>query len=151
MGLRPKYDEHDTAIRKAKIGLLRDAVTSHVDYIGKAAKAHGVDRHFFGLSMLVKDGEDAPALYSHPLFVRSKRWRVSTSHLTHKKFENWGYGEVVPDGVGLAYAIKADNCVFNITALRENQWTEPLSHYLEEALIEMQQMLELDQALASKL
>jgi len=151
MGLRPKYDEHDTAIRTAKIGLLRDAVTSHVEYIGDAAKANGVDRHFLGLSMLVEDGEEAPTLYSHPLFVRSKRWRVSTSHLTHKKFENWGYGEVVPDGVGLAYAIKADNCVFNITALRANRWTEPLSHYLEEALNEMQQMIEIDQAMSSKL
>jgi carnitine O-acetyltransferase len=151
MGLRPKYDEHDTAIRTAKIGLLRDAVTSHVAYIGKAAAAHGVDRHFLGLSMLVEEGEDAPALYSHPLFIRSKRWRVSTSHLTHKRFENWGYGEVVPDGVGLAYAIKANNCVFNITSLKENRWAEPLSHYLEEALNEMQQMIEIDQASTSKL
>lgn len=151
MGMRPKYDEHDSAIRTAKIGLLRDAVTNHVAYIGKAAAAHGVDRHFLGLSMLVANGENAPTLYSHPLFVRSKRWRVSTSHLTHKKFENWGYGEVVPDGVGLAYAIKADSCVFNITALRKNNWTEPLSHYLEEALIEMQQMIEIDKASTSKL
>ena len=151
MGLRPKYDEHDTAVRKQKLDLLRAAVSSHVEYIGKAAAAHGVDRHFLGLSMLVQDDEVAPVLYSHPLFIRSKRWRVSTSHLTHKKFENWGYGEVVPDGVGLAYAIKADSCVFNITALRENQWTEPLSYYLEEALIEMQQMIEIDQATASKL
>jgi carnitine O-acetyltransferase len=151
MGLSPKYDEHDTAIRTAKLGLLRDAVETHVNYIGDAAKAHGVDRHFLGLSMLVGDGEEAPTLYSHPLFIRSKRWRVSTSHLTHKKFENWGYGEVVPDGVGLAYAIKADNCVFNIVALRKHQWTEPLSHYLEEALNEMQQMIEIDQAMSSKL
>ena len=44
MGPQPKYDEHDTAIRTAKIGLLRDAVTSHVAYIGKAAAAQGVDR-----------------------------------------------------------------------------------------------------------
>lgn len=145
MGLRPKYDEHDTSIRKHKLGLLKAAVASHVEYIGNAAAAHGVDRHFLGLSMLVKDDEVAPALYSHPLFIRSKRWRVSTSHLTHNKFENWGYGEVVSDGVGLAYAIKADSCVFNITALHENQWTEALSHYLEEALCEMQQMIEIDQ------
>jgi carnitine O-acetyltransferase len=71
--------------------------------------------------------------------------------LTHKRFENWGYGEVVPDGVGLAYAIKANNCVFNITSLKENRWAEPLSHYLEEALNEMQQMIEIDQASTSKL
>lgn len=151
MGLRAKYDEHDATIRKEKLALLREAVTSHVTYIGKAAKAMGVDRHFLGLSMLVRDGEVAPALYSHPLFIRSKRWRVSTSHLTHPKFDNWGYGEVVPDGVGLSYAIKAENCVFNVTALRENNYTHPLCHYLEEALLEMRSMIELDVGMTSKL
>jgi carnitine O-acetyltransferase len=151
MGLRPKYDEHNAAIRKEKLDLLREAVASHVKYIGKAAKAMGVDRHFLGLSMLVKDGEVAPALYSHPLFIRSKRWRVSTSHLTHPKFDNWGYGEVVPDGVGLSYAIKPENCVFNVTALRENNYTEPLCHFLEEALLEMRSMIELDEDMTSKL
>lgn len=145
MGLSPKYDEHDETIRKEKLALLQEAVSTHVQYIGKAAKAMGVDRHFLGLSMLVEENETPPALYSHPLFIRSKRWRVSTSHLTHPKFDNWGYGEVVPDGVGLSYAIKADSCVFNVTALDENNYTEPLGYYLEEALLEMRSMIEMDQ------
>lgn len=105
MGLRPLHDEHKDEVRKKKLQLLKNAVDAHVKYTGWAAKAQGVDRHFFGLSMLVKDGEKAPDLYSDPVFIRSKRWRVSTSHLTHPKFDGWGYGEVVPDGVGLAYSI----------------------------------------------
>jgi carnitine O-acetyltransferase len=92
MGMRPKIDEVDAPIRKEKLRLLQDAVNAHVKYIGLAAKAQGVDRHFMGLSMLVQDGESAPDLYSDPVFARSKRWRVSTSHLTHPKFDNWGYG-----------------------------------------------------------
>jgi carnitine O-acetyltransferase len=151
MGVRPKHDENDESIRSKKLELLHNAVTSHVKYIGNAAKAMGVDRHFFGLSMMVADGENVPSLYSHPLFVRSKRWRVSTSHLTHPKFDNWGYGEVYPDGVGLSYAIKADSCVFSITALKENGWTDRLSHLLEEALMEMRTLNDLNKPLVSKL
>lgn len=151
MSLRPKHDEHIAGERKEKLALLRDAVHNHMKYIATAAKAKGVDRHFFGLSMELKDGEAAPAIYSHPLFVRSKRWRVSTSHLSHPKFDNWGFGEVVPDGVGLAYAIQPECCVFNITALAKNRYTERLSHHLEEALLEMYSLIEMDMEPISKL
>jgi carnitine O-acetyltransferase len=151
MGPRPKRDEHEETMRTKKLALLRDAADAHVEYIGKAAKGEGVDRHFFGLQMVNDGQEQAPALFTDPVFQRSKRWRVSTSHLTHPKFENWGYGEVVPDGVGLAYAIKADCCIFNITALKEHQWTDRLSHLLEEALLEMRDLVEADTPPRSKL
>eukprot|EP00561_Arcocellulus_cornucervis_P002187 CAMPEP_0185827164 /NCGR_PEP_ID=MMETSP1322-20130828/31915_1 /TAXON_ID=265543 /ORGANISM="Minutocellus polymorphus, Strain RCC2270" /LENGTH=703 /DNA_ID=CAMNT_0028524895 /DNA_START=96 /DNA_END=2207 /DNA_ORIENTATION=- len=151
MGPRPKHDESDEVARKEKLDLLRDAVGSHVKYITEAAKGKGVDRHFLGLSMMVEDGEEAPALYAHPVFARAKTWRVSTSHLTHKNFDNWGFGEVVSNGVGVGYAVKADCCVFNITARKEHQWTERLSHLLEEALLEMQILVEMDKAPSSRL
>ena len=151
LGLVPAMDEHEAATRKEKLRLLTDAVNAHVKYIGQAAQARGVDRHFLGLSMLVRDGETAPDLYSDPVFQRSKRWRVSTSHLTHPKFDNWGYGQVVPDGVGLAYSIHARHCIFNITARKETGWTDKLSQLLEEALLEMRALIEMDQPPASKL
>lgn len=151
MGLTPKRDENDPEARKVKINLLGEAVKAHVKYIVAAGKGKGVDRHFLGMSMLVADNEEAPDLYSHPLFIRSKTWRVSTSHLTHPKFENWGFGEVVPDGVGVGYGVKSDCCIFNITARKEHDWTERLCHLLEEALLEMQLLNELDKSLSSKL
>jgi len=151
MGMYPNFFEKDRTVREEKVNLLRAAVDSHVQYIGNAAKAMGVDRHFFGLSMLVQDGEEAPDLYSHPLFIRSKRWRVSTSNLTHPKFENWGYGEVFPDGVGLAYSVKSDACYFNVTALKHHQWTDRLCHHLEEALLEMQALVVVDSPIRSRL
>lgn len=151
MGLRPKHDENDKASRSEKLSLLHSAVTSHVKYIGNAAKGMGVDRHLLGLSMLVEEGEIAPVLNSHPLHIRAKTWRVSTSHLTHPKFENWGFGEVVPNGVGVAYGIKADSCIFNIAARKEHCWTDRLSHLLEEALLEMRLLNEMDKPLVSKL
>jgi hypothetical protein len=57
----------------------------------------------------------------------------------------------VPDGVGIAYAILPRSCVFNITALRETGWPLKLSELMEEALLEMQQLIEMDKAPASKL
>jgi carnitine O-acetyltransferase len=146
MGLSPQYDEDNAEIRREKLRLFREAVDAHVVYIGNAAKAHGVDRHFLGLSMLVKEGESAPDLYADPVFARSKRWRVSTSHLTHPQFDNWGYGEVVPDGVGLAYSVHPRHCLFNVAALKETGWSDKLCRLLEEALLEMRQVIELEQA-----
>lgn len=149
-GLRPLLDENDPAARKEKIRLLQEAVSAHVQYIGLAAKAQGVDRHFFGLSMLVGDNETAPDLYNDPVFQRSKRWRVSTSHLTHRKLVGWGYGQVVPDGVGLAYSIHPRHCIFNITALKHTGWTDQLSHLLEEALLEMRTVVETERLTSSQ-
>jgi len=151
MGLRPKHDEMDASKRSEKIELLREAVSSHAKYINSAAKAMGVDRHLLGLALSVKDGETAPPLFSHPLLARSKKWRVSTSHLTHPRFDNWGYGEVVSDGVGLAYSIHPSHCMFCVTALKEHDWPERLTHLLEEALLEMQALNDLDKAPSSKL
>lgn len=137
-------DEHDETARKNKLRLLQDAVTAHVKYLAAAGQATGVDRHFLGLSMLVEPGEVAPDLYDDPVFQRSKRWRVSTSHLTHPRITNWGYGEVVPDGVGLAYSIHPRHCVFNCTALAEHEWTDKLCKLLEESLLEMRTLVEMD-------
>jgi len=151
MGLRPQQDEHDEKVRSKKLTLLRNAVMSHVEYMKNAGQGMGVDRHLLGLSMLIHEGEKSPELYSNPLFIRSKRWRVSTSHLSHPKFDNWGFGEVVPDGVGIGYGIKPDSCIFNITARREHDWTDRLNHLLEEALIEMRLLNDLEKPPSSKL
>ncbi len=152
MGLRPKRDEMDASKRAEKLDLLKEAVATHTNYIGLAAKAMGVDRHLLGLLLSAKEGETIPSLFSHPLYARSKTWRVSTSHLTHPRFDSWGYGEVTPEGVGLAYSIHPNNCMFCITALREKGgWPERLSFLLEEALLEMQTLNDLDKQPTSKL
>jgi carnitine O-acetyltransferase len=151
MGLRPKGDEGNPRILQEKITLLRNATKEHGRYAGLASQGRGVDRHFFGLVLLGKDGETAPALYSNPVFQRAKRWRASTSQLTHPRFALWGYGEVVPDGVGLAYSVLPRSCVFNITALKAQGWTDKLADLLEEALLEMGGLAEMNKLPSSKL
>jgi carnitine O-acetyltransferase len=136
MGMLAIFQDNAASVDKKKI-LLKNAVNSHVKYIGGAAKGKGVDRHFFGMAMLADEKDKIPDLYSDPVFIRSKTWKVSTSHLTHENIENWGFGEVVPDGLGVAYAVKSDSCIFNISARKEHGWTEKFGHLLEEALLEM--------------
>ena len=130
MGLRPLQESDVIEVKKL---LLREAAKSHVEYISNAARALGVDRHFLGLAMLVGEGENAPALFSDDLFLRSKRWVVSTSTLPVVP----GFGPVVEDGVGVAYDIQANSCIFTITCRRERKYSEALAHQLEAALLEM--------------
>lgn len=140
MGLRPKFDESIPVVRREKLELLRRAATAHARYTSLAAKAFGVDRHFFGLAMMAKQFDEVPVLFSDPVFLRSKKWRSSTSQLSHPRFNLWGYGEVVEDGVGLAYSIQPESCVFCITARASTAWTDKLSELLEEALLEMRRL-----------
>lgn len=136
-GMKAKFNDDIISMHEKK-EKLTNAVQAHVKYIGKAAKGKGVDRHLLGMSMLTDATEKVPDLYNDPLYIRSKTWRVSTSHLTHPRFENWGFGEVVPDGVGVAYGIKNESIIFNITARKCSHFTERMCHLLEEALLEMQ-------------
>ena len=101
-----------------------------------------------GLALVVQEGEELPALLSHPLYARSKTWRVSTSTLPGM---SPGFGPVCDTGVGIGYDIKADSCIFSVSSMRHHGWTEPLCHYLEEALLEMKQLVEIDGMLRSKL
>ena len=147
MGLQPGYDDHIPGVRRKKLELFHQAALSHVDYIRKAAQAQGVDRHFFGLSVLVESNEEAPSLFSNPLFIRSKRWRVSSSTLPNMP----GFGEVFDDGVGIAYEIKPRCCMFTVTCRSENDWADRLCHLLEEVLLETRLLVELETPPRSKL
>lgn len=144
-GVKPVFDEHDASARKEKLQALDKACRAHVNYLRMAGNGQGVDRHFFGLSCLVEANETLPDLFQDPVFQRSKRWRVSTSHLTHPKFETWGYGPVVSDGVGLAYSVHPRHCVFTVTARKEHDWTEKLCSLLEETLVELRTTIEVEE------
>lgn len=122
-----------------KRALLATATAAHVQYMKRAAQSCGVDRHLLGLRLLVRAGEHAPFL-DDPVMARSRYWLVSTSHLTNELFDGWGWGEVVPEGLGIAYSIKNQSVQFNIACRRQasGRWAPRMGHLLEEALVEMQ-------------
>ncbi len=63
MGLRPKQGK----------ALLQEAMASYAKYIDAAAKTMRVGCNFLGLALSLKDGEDAPFLFSHLVSQRDVR------------------------------------------------------------------------------
>ncbi|KAI0056558.1 acyltransferase ChoActase/COT/CPT [Artomyces pyxidatus] len=126
-------DEHRAA-------LFRRAIARHSQYGAWAADGQGVDRHLFGLKKMLKEGEPLPDIYADEAFSRTSHWELSTSQLSSKFLDGWGYGEVVSDGYGLSYSIGDDYIRWTITSLKLE--TEKLKRYLEEAAQETRQMME---------
>ncbi|KAJ7017717.1 acyltransferase ChoActase/COT/CPT [Mycena alexandri] len=101
--------------------LFNAAVEKHGALARTAGMGQGVDRHLFGLKKLLVPGEMPPALFSDPLFIRSSNWVLSTSAVFSKHFPVYGWGEVVPDGFGVAYMTGYDDRLqYTITSRRES-------------------------------
>jgi carnitine O-acetyltransferase len=119
---------------------LRAAAGRHGQYSAWAADAQGVDRHLFGLKMLVKEGEEVPALFKDPVFAKSSHWSMSTSNLGSKFLDGWGYGEVVSDGYGMSYAVHDDKLCWGITTM--NGDSKAMAAELAKAATDMRAMME---------
>lgn len=70
------------------------AALKHLQLARNGGNAQGVDRHLFGLKMLVMKGEEMPSLFLDPLVARSSYWVLSTSAINAKHFVVYGWGEV---------------------------------------------------------
>lgn len=114
------------------------ACKQHLSYAKAAADGHGVDRHLFGLKKLLKEGEELPDLYKDPMFGESGTWRMSTSNVTSESFDAWGFGEVVPDGFGCAYAIKGESLTFSFTSRKLG--ASHLRHYVQQSALDLRDM-----------
>ncbi|KAJ7784367.1 acyltransferase ChoActase/COT/CPT [Mycena metata] len=123
-----------------RVALFRKAVTRHLQYAAWAADGQGVDRHLFGLKKMLKEGEEVPALYLDGAFAKTNHWELSTSQLSSPYLDGWGYGEVVPDGYGLAYAIGDRYIRWTITSTRGD--AAALRHYLAEAATELRDVMD---------
>ena len=107
-----KHMEAQDSTPKQRLEAFRKAAAAHIKYAGWAADGQGVDRHFFGLKKVMKQGEELPAIFNDPAFAASSHWTLSTSQLSSEFFDGWGYGQVVGDGFGLAVSAKLPPSVF---------------------------------------
>ncbi|KAF8311452.1 carnitine acetyl transferase [Clavulina sp. PMI_390] len=106
--------------KKQAVELFGNAIKAHGAYAKAAGNGLGVDRHMFGLRKMIRPGEEAPALFSDPLFNRSSYWVLSTSAIQHPNFDVYGWGEVVPDGYGIPYTAGQDDYLqFTLTSRKE--------------------------------
>eukprot|EP00906_Rhabdomonas_costata_P011200 RCo015856 len=123
--------------KKVSYDLFMKAIAAHSDYIKKASAGKGVDRLFLGLKLCLKPGESDP-LFDDPVFVRSKNWLISTSHLAHELVDGWGFAETDPEGVGVGYSVKDQMMQFTVTCPHKARgWSLNLVEYLDQALLEM--------------
>jgi carnitine O-acetyltransferase len=141
----------DAAARAEVRELLAQACAAHVEYARAAKAGHGVDRHLLGLKVMAlqKRAETGgafpmPALFEHPAFEASRRWRLSTSNCGDDSTALFGFGPVVSDGFGIGYVIGTHASTFNITAWRGNEpGTDPVvfGQSLREAMHDMKTLM----------
>jgi len=99
--------------RSKRKALFREAARKHVETAKAAGSAQGIDRHILGLKKLMKKNEvGTVALFDDPVVKRSQHWVLSTSAIFSGIFEAYGWGEVVPDGFGVAYMTGFDGVFF---------------------------------------
>ncbi|KAI8327593.1 acyltransferase ChoActase/COT/CPT [Chlamydoabsidia padenii] len=102
-----------------KIARFRAALKAQGAYMGQATNAHGVDRHLFGLKNSLRPGESKPSLFTIPSFANCSHWYLSTSQLASEYFDGYGWGQVVPDGFGIAYMVNNNVLQFNIASVKD--------------------------------
>ncbi|KIY51868.1 acyltransferase ChoActase/COT/CPT [Fistulina hepatica ATCC 64428] len=97
--------------------LFAHAAQVHLATASRAARGQGVDRHLLGLKKCLRQGEDVPAMFGDPLYQRACTWVLSTSAIFSPHFSVYGWGEVVPNGFGVAYVTGFDDkLVYTITS-----------------------------------
>ncbi|CAH7667076.1 carnitine palmitoyltransferase II [Phakopsora pachyrhizi] len=128
---------------KVKLEKFREAEKAHLRYAKWASDGQGVDRHLLGLKLCLKPGEELPNLFKDPIFNQSNHWILSTSTLPSEHFNGLGYGAVVPDGFGLAYAVNEESVRYTIVTTTGNG--KKFKQSLEDASDEIFEMMKVNQ------
>lgn len=118
--------------------LLREASVAHSATVALAKAGQGVDRHLYALQCVAtKAGLPMPALFSDPNYRKPLRNVLSTSGLSSKWIAMFGFGPVVPEGLGLAYGIHGDSIQVTISdfkstcAVSASAYKDRLAYNLE--------------------
>lgn len=120
--------------------LFQAAVKKHVKLAKEAGNGLGIDRHLLGLKLLHPKTEPVPELFNDDVLKRSSNWVLSTSAIFSKHFGPYGWGEVVPDGFGVAYMTGFDNYLQYTVTSRKDMPNAAFCKELERAASDLFQL-----------
>ncbi|KAJ2226358.1 Carnitine O-acetyltransferase mitochondrial [Coemansia sp. RSA 1286] len=136
---RMMVDNPETTSLHTKSELLKQAIINQSQFTAQCAKGAGIDRHLLGLEYALLSDEAKPEIFSDPVFLASRHWKLSTSQISDPILGAYGWGEVVDDGFGVAYRIENNSLHFNVVSQRLG--SKRLCRYLSDALMDMRFLL----------
>ncbi|KZW01215.1 carnitine acetyl transferase [Exidia glandulosa HHB12029] len=101
--------DDNSATAEKRRELFAQALKRHGADAREAGAGRGVDRHMLGLRLRVKHDDGEVPLFEDALFKRGSNWVLSTSAIFSPHFPVYGWGEVVPNGFGVAYMTGYDD------------------------------------------
>ncbi|KAJ1672527.1 Carnitine O-acetyltransferase mitochondrial, partial [Spiromyces aspiralis] len=119
--------------------LFRKAVAAQSAYTAACARGQGIDRHLLGLRLSLKADDETPELFLDTAFKKSQHWVLSTSQISDPTLDVYGWGEVVPEGFGVAYSINDHSIHFGISS--RNRGSRALADAIHQALLDSYEIL----------
>jgi carnitine O-acetyltransferase len=118
---------------------LRHATQVHSQYVKECARGKGVDRHLFALKCIAeKNGLPVPAFFQQEPWKMLNHTILSTSNCGNPSLRLFGFGPVVPDGLGIGYIIKDHGIQYSVSS--KHRQTKRYVHTLDCILKEMGQL-----------
>lgn len=123
-----------------KLAALRKATMEHSRLVKESASGHGVDRHLFALKCIAeRKGMPVPAFFESVAWKTLNHTILSTSNCGNPALRLFGFGPVVPDGLGIGYVIKNNGLSYSVSS--KHRQTRRYIRSLRATLTEMKDVL----------
>ncbi|KAK6618059.1 hypothetical protein RUM44_002501 [Polyplax serrata] len=132
-----KFNGNSRPGRAELFSLFKECSELHKILTKDALMGQGFDRHLFGLKCMSEEkGNPLPDLYKDEAYQKINYNIISTSTLAAEAILVGGFGPVVPDGLGIGYSIRSDECGAIITSYPSNRNGEDFANALKSTLEE---------------
>mmetsp|Transcript_13263 Transcript_13263/g.30873 ORF Transcript_13263/g.30873 Transcript_13263/m.30873 type:complete len:288 (+) Transcript_13263:3-866(+) len=132
-----------SSTKNDKLDALKKATVEHSRLVKESAAGKGVDRHLFALKCIAQRHDmDMPAFFQSKPYKTLNHSVLSTSNCGNPALRLFGFGPVVPEGLGIGYIIKDNAIQYSVSS--KHLQTQRYVHTLEKTLREMQMLLKTD-------
>ena len=131
----PNYSELRT--------LLDNCSKKHAKIAREASAGQGFDRHLFGIKMTAQQlNEKLPALYLDKSYIEATNYLLSTSSLSSKACQSFGFGPVVPNGFGCGYGYLDKSLFLVVSSYSPHRSANQFGEAFEKSLDDIFEVLE---------